>query len=75
LGDTCGGIPADERKGRKKLFLFTAHLLEKGIYSEIFSESKFILSLTKTKKELRQAPIPNWGVPIAHLRIRSYVGT
>jgi len=46
-----------KRKGRKSQFLFTAQLLGKWIYSEIFSESKYILSLTKNKKELRQAPI------------------
>ncbi len=38
------------------LNLFTAQLLGNIIYSKIFSESKFILSLTKTKKELRETP-------------------
>ena len=51
---TCGGIHS-EKKGRKSQFLFTAQLLGKWNLFRDFQRVQ-ILSLTKTKKELRQAP-------------------
>jgi hypothetical protein len=51
---TCGGIHS-EKKGRKSQFLFTAQLLGKWNLFQDFQRVQ-ILSLTKTKKELRQAP-------------------
>ncbi len=55
---TCGGIQYSENKRQKKsIFIYGTTFRINGIYPEIFSESKFIPSLTKTKKELRQTPI------------------
>jgi len=51
-GDTCGGIPPDERKGRKSLFLFTAQLLRKTNLAEIFSEARSGTIAHKNKKRI-----------------------
>ena len=40
-----------------KIILEALHFQENIIYSEIFSKSKFILLLTKTKKEFQETPI------------------
>jgi len=50
--DTCGGIPTDERKGRKSLFLFTAQLLRKTNLAEIFSEARSGTIARKNKKRI-----------------------
>jgi len=55
-GDTCGGIPTDERNGRNSLFLFTAQLFRKMNLAEIFSEARSGTIAHQNKKELRQAP-------------------
>jgi hypothetical protein len=54
-GDTCGGIPTDERKGRKSLFLFTAQLLRKTNLAEIFSEARSGTIAHKNQKRITAA--------------------
>jgi hypothetical protein len=54
---TYGGIHSEERKGRKSQFLFTATTFKKNESGSDFQQIKDLeRSLTKTKKELRQAP-------------------
>ena len=49
---TCGGINSEEKRQKKPIFIYDTTFRK---MEEIFSESKFILLLTKTKKELWQA--------------------
>jgi len=48
-------LGGDVGSGLKDRFYGTT-FRETGFYSKIFSESRFRLSLTKNKKDLRQAP-------------------